>query len=509
MKRHTWIASLAGASLLVTSVPLAWAAPNPATTSSANTHSVTVNLAGKKLITTSFTVATDPNSGHPTSWISAMTVEGILRQIGIDAHFVPGVNQLVMNMPLGYIVPKSLQVPYHATTPGHFVMFVNAKSVAYPPMLGTGPNMDLPVWYVMKTLRAIGVSTHWTGSTWNIAGRVQVPQQTEMGGEVSKTFQLTLSNKPAGLGSVPTPPVPPESPVTVQLPMNSLLKAANKPLSQAAEAMPMNAYVQTGRATYIVDKSISSVENWFDLAYTAQGFPPSGTGWSGNLKTGEYVESQSFAPYKQAPGQDEHITMSYEALGANQTKVEYWVYDTVTPPRPTSSQLAANATSMTVTTTSGNQSGSAGTSISGASAGAATGTTTGTGSQSSGAVQTTTTTVTNGIAIQNVIKAINALDTIDPPGVNPGGPMIRTITAATLTFTYPDGHTATVKASKLDAMYGDVIVDNIPLKDPKGTVWAAMEQAHMIAINPNMRFPVVINVGLQYQSCNCLRTSQR
>jgi hypothetical protein len=424
------------------------------TTLTLATHATTVSIGGKKLMTVNCTVASDPSSGRPTSWISAMNIQSILQQLGIDTHFVPGMNQLSLNMPLGYTLPTNLQVPYHAPKQGQFVIFVNSKSIAYPPTLGTSAIPDLPVYYIMKVLRALGVNSRWTGSAWQIMNKVQVPASGGMSGDVSKTFLLTLSNPGTGPAThLPPLPVPAPPPVTVKLPMNALLTPTSQALAGASESMPAQDYVQTGRATYIVNRPIAQVEDWFKAAYTAQGFSATGSGASGDFKTGAYVESEMFAPTTQQPGQDEQITMSYEALGANQTEVEYWVYDTVIPARPSSSQVATGATSLDVKISS-------------------------TQSQGSGSAPTTKTyTVSNAQSINAVIAAINGLTTIDPPGITSGGPAYNDTSTATLTFSYPDGQTTTVTATMLGSMYGAVTVDGIPLSDAKGTVWAAVQKA--------------------------------
>ncbi|QSO48570.1 hypothetical protein [Alicyclobacillus mengziensis] len=463
MKSRTLAAGIAGLSVFSAGAPFVMAAPVQHASSHLATHTTTVTLSGKQLMKVNCTVANDPNSGRPTSWLPAMSMESILRQLGIDAHFVPGVNQLVLNMPLGYTVPSNLQVPYHAPKSGQFVIFVNSKSIAYPPTLASSSMPDVPVYYVMEALRALGVSSRWTGSTWAFANKVSVQPAASMPGNVNQTFSLTLSNEPSGSAAgLPTPPVPPNPAVTVQLPMNALLTRTSQSLSGASETTPMEDYVQTGRATYTVNKPIAQVEAWFKAAYTAQGFTVSGSGSSGNFKTGAYVESQSFIPTKQQSGQKEQVTMSYETLGANQTKVEYWVYDIVVPERPSSSQMATGATSMDVKiTTTQTQNGNGGA----------------VGTSDTGSPTTATYTVNNAQAINAVIAAINGLTTIDPPGVSSGGPMVSNTSTAKLSFNYPDGRTITVTAVKRGLAYGDVIVDGIPLKDSKGTVWSAMQQA--------------------------------
>lgn len=463
MKSRTITACIAGLSVLSAGAPLVMAAPAQRASPHSATDTTTVTLSGKQLLKVNCTVANDPNSGHPTSWLPAMSMESILRQLGMDAHFVPGVNQLVLNMPLGYTVPSNLQAPYHAPKPGQFVIFVNSKSIAYPPILDNYSISDVPVYYVIKALRALGVNSRWTGSAWEISNKVGVQPSASMPGNVNQTFSLTLSNEPSGVAAgLPTPPVPPNPAVTIQLPMNALLTQTSQPLSGSSETTPMEDYVQTGRATYTVNKPIAQVEDWFKAAYTAQGFTVSGSGSSGNFKTGAYVESQTFTPTIQQSGQEEQVTMSYEALGANQTKVEYWVDDIVVPERPSSSQIATGATSMDVKmTTPQTQNGNGG----------------GVGTSGTGSPTTATYTVHNVQAINAVIVAINGLTTIDPPGISSGGPMLSNISTAKLSFNYPDGHTVTVTAVKRGFAYTDVIVDGIPLKDSKGTVWSAMQQA--------------------------------
>lgn len=455
MKSRTLAACLAGTSMLAMCTPIAFAATNqPSSKVNAATHTTTVNLSGHKLMTVQYTVATDPNSGHLTSWIPAMSVQSILSQLGMQAHWISGANQLVLNMPLGYTVPTNAQIANHSPKSGHFVMLANSKSIAAPPTLGKATNPSLPVFYVMKALQGLGVDSHWTGSTWNIEGKVHVQPQSSMPGDTSQTFSLTLSNKQTAVStaSLPNPPVPADPPVTVELPMNTLLKATNQPLAEADETLPMQGYVQTGRATYTVDQPIAAVESWFKTAYTAQGFSASGSGSSGNLKTGTYVESQTFTPNNQQQGQEEHVAMSYDAISATQTKVEYWVYDTVIPARPSSSQIPSNPTDIKVNISTTSQS-------------------------SNSSTGTTVQTITNAQAINQVVAAINALKTIDAPGINPGGPLYRNISKATLTFDFADGHTVSVTATKHDSSYGDVVVGNIPLQDTSGSVWKAIQQA--------------------------------
>lgn len=339
-------------------------------------------------------------------------------------------------------------------------MIVNSQTVAYPPTLKQGNSTYLPVYYVMQALRKLGVTSQWTGATWDISAKAHAKPTASMSGDVRKTFPLTLTNGAQGgkgaTASLAAPPVPAPAPVTVKLPMNPLLQSTKHPINQAGENLPVEDYVQTGRASYVVDKPIAAVEAWFKAAYTAQGFVMNGSGSIGSFQTGQNVQNQTFTPTKQQPRQHEQVEMSYEVTGDNQTSVEYWVTDVVVPARPKSSEIAKQATSMDVkmvTTTQGSNNASP---------------------------TVTTYHVSNTQKINAVIDVINGLTSIDPPGVSGGSisaPMYRTTRDVTLVFHFRNGPTVTVNASKHGGRYGDVTVGKIPLTDSSGSVWQAVSQA--------------------------------
>jgi len=423
--------------------------------SSIHSDTATVILAGAKLMTANRIVGMDVNSNHLTSWIPAMDVETTLRDLGMDAHWVGSVHQLVINMPKGYSLPTGMEMPYHVPPKGYFIVIVNAKTVAIPPVL-KGGGAYLPLYYVMGILNALGVTSEWNGQKWVIAGKVSVPSDTNMSGDVSKTFTLQLSNSRLdGLGgNLPAPPVAPAAAVAVTLPWNSSLQPTSQKLVGAYEDTAMEDYVQTGRSNYTVNQPIAAVEYWFKAAYTAQGFSRTGSGSFNDIKTGDYVESTVYSPLQQlrVSGQQETVAMSYQALGPTKTEVEYFVSDIVVPARPASSQIPFNAVSVTVTvntTTSG---------------------------QTASQPTTTTMTMTNRTDIAKLTAAVNALTNIAPPSMH-SSPQYAKTQFAKVVFQFPDGHSLTMTASKFDNTFGDVVIGDLPLFDYHGTVWNAITVA--------------------------------
>lgn len=400
---------------------------------------------GKQILSIPHMVAKDPYANRMTSWLPANDVVSILRAAGIQAYWVDGVMQLVLFAPEGWTVPASLKIPLEQTHAGKFVTIINSTTVAYAPVLrapGSLTGVYLPVAYIMNTLRILGFHSTWTGSKLILSGTAPTNQAAPMSGSVTTlTLPLTYTNSPG----LPAPTVPPVSPTTVTLPINNSLQPST--LSIGDRSTPMEDYVESGSADYIANASIGSAETWYRQVFSAQGYQLTGTSQGGNFKTGTYSESLMYSPKTQPANQQLSVTISFEGLNNGQTLIEYWVTNVLLPPRPSSTLIENNVTSVRITLNSFGP------------------------NTSNPTVQTST--VTNPQSITNLVNAINSLTQIDPPG-STSAPAYSSWQTATMAFTEADGSTITVTAQKLGQSYGDVDIDNVYLTDHQGTVWNAM-----------------------------------
>ncbi|EPZ50922.1 MULTISPECIES: hypothetical protein [Alicyclobacillus] len=443
----------------------------------ANTqHKIPISISGKQVLSIPSIVAPDPVTGKQTSWLPAMDVETIARNLGLDAHWISGANQLQLLLPVGSTAPSEQTLSYHSPKNNQFITLVNFKPVQYAPVLqqkGQSTEDYLPVYYVMKTFKSLGISSTWNGSAWTFTNAFQTTDASPVSYPLNTTFSLTLANADAQDEGLPTPPVPPASPVTLTLPFISSLKPSTQAFPDANHSIPVEDYVQTGSAEYTIEAPMDSVEAWYKQAFPAQGYHQVGSGQTGNFKTGTYSESLIFAPTSQQSMDPLSVTVSFEPIDNGQTLVDYWVSDVVLPPRPQDTYLPSNVSEVDVTVTGSATASAANSAASGTS-----------GENSDNASMK----ITDATTIQKLVAAINGLTNVASEGVSSGAtataasnapnqPASILDTMATLTFITTTGQQYQVTAEKQGQTYLPVTVQGIPLEDNAGTVWTTLEQS--------------------------------
>ncbi|GEO26560.1 hypothetical protein AAC03nite_23450 [Alicyclobacillus acidoterrestris] len=442
-------------------------------------HKIPISISGKQVLSIPSIVAPDPVTGKQTSWLPAMDVETIARNLGFDAHWINGVNQLQLLLPVGSTAPSEQTLSYHAPKENQFITLVNFKPVQYAPVLqqkGQSTEDYLPVYYVMKTFKSLGISSTWNGSAWTFTNPFQTTNANPVPYPLNTTFSLTLANVDAQDEGLPTPPVPPASPVTLTLPFISSLQSSTQAFPEANHDVPVEDYVQTGSAEYTIQAPMDSVEAWYKQAFPTQGYHQVGSGQTGNFKTGTYSESLIFAPTSQQSVDPLSVTVSFEPIDNGQTLVDYWVTDVVLPPRPQDTYLPSNISEVDVTV-----------------AGSATGSSTANSAASGNSKENSNHSsirITDATTIQKLVAAINGLTNVAAEGVE-GAPSGATTTAvsnapnqpasildtkATLTFITTTGQQYQVTAEKQGQTVLPVTVQGIPLADNAGTVWTTLEQ---------------------------------
>ncbi|GMA63906.1 hypothetical protein NZD89_00985 [Alicyclobacillus fastidiosus] len=459
----TPLCALASLSLVVLNAPLVNA--------SSTAHRVNVSVGGKRILTANSILAPDPMTGKTTSWLPAQDVETVARALGLSAYWVDGVDELQMMLPVGSTDPIKHTLTYHKPSAGEFVTLVDSKAVQYAPLRqanGSAGQSYLPVYYVMRTFQQLDVHSNWNGSSWTLSGHVANPSAPPAPGALNSTFQLTLANADPENVGLPAPPVPDAAPVTVTLPFNPSSQPSTLSFPDANQSVPLQDYMQTGKAEYIIQEPVANVESWFEQAYQLDGFHQTGSGQTGNVKTGEYSESLFFAPTDQQPNRSLNVAMSFQSEKTGQTLVEYWVADSVVPPRPADTYIPNGVTEVDVAFADSP----------GEATGGADGVNTAQGSASPQSSPEPITKVTNPSAIKQLTDTVNGLTEIDPPGISSGGSALSTDwQQATLVFITNTGQKFTVVTAKNGTLYAPVQIDGIPFVNGDGAVWNAIEQA--------------------------------
>ena len=418
----------------------------------ANIKSATAMVNGKRIESFRYIIAKNPQSGKTMTWIPAMNVQDILTNAGIVAHWIPGVNQLQLNMPEGWTLPKTFRVQkYNEPLAGQFDVILNATSVAYAPVL-TVKNVPgevcVPINELMSVLKRLGISSTWRSGMWTLTGKVAVPQARSIAAGETTFVKLTLKNQINPFGQPAPLAVAPVSPVSITLPVNPAFQTSNTPFGMDLNSVPGENYLQTGKMEYVTKNSLASAERWMAQAFAKLGYKEVGTSSTGDYKTGYSSEALVFAPKTEPRTTQLEVQVNFRTTKSNETLMEYFVTDVVLPPRPVSSLIHGQVSSVAVTVTKNWKT-------------------------------TTHTTITNTTSIQSIVKAVNALQLISPYGVNPGGPAITELEGATMVFHMADGQRVTVQATmeNNDEIFGDVSVGKVPLQDNQGSVWKAMESA--------------------------------
>ena len=365
----------------------------------------------------------------------------VLRLMNIRSHW----NGHTWNLSIRPGIQTS-QPTLHIPGSGDVQIQINGQTVANIPHIvyrsdATKPaGTYIPIADVLDVTRWLGFQSYWEGHNWIIFYQAPLPEVTDR--VEGKKLTLELKQSPSKMSSSPGGPVvPPVHGTTrISLPLYPSASTTTQKFSLAFAEIPGSWYVRSAKAVYVIPFDVSHAEAWYLMRMGNAGYHQTGSGSTGNFKTGEFVQGYVFQPIHQPNGHQIAVDLSFKTLSSGKTLMEYWATDNVVPPRPTSNFLPIDvkriAGKMTVYGTK---------------------------------VTQTKVDITNSNRIQTIVKAANSLHNI-VEGINPGGPMIWGI--AQLTF-----YTAAGKSISVGVDTNSVNIAGLGLEDYKGVVWAALEKA--------------------------------
>lgn len=412
---------------------------------------------GKKVSLFPHLIAKDPYTGKMTSWVTVNALQSVLLNMGIRSEWVAG--QLILMMPLGYMSP-TVDVPVHPLHKGQFSMVINAETVEYGPVQVQSQAQEesfqvrIPIYYVMQAFRVLHLQSRWNGRVWRINGKLpNAAKDIQAIGHFDHSVAIHLQNDTANELGIPVAPIAPAAPVTVVLPLPSHAVATTRRFPMGGGSIPMEDFVQTGHATYIVNGNLEDIEQGYLSALKHAGFLDSGNGQMDNFKTGLHIDTMSFQPTHAVYNQQLQVNMDFMSLAGGKTLVEYNVTDVVLPARPQSSYLPTDMTQVKITIDHE-------------------------GPTNDVIWQHL---ITNQAVIARLVHAVNALQEIVPLGITSGGGlatagvMVTDDQVATMDFYTSHGKKIVVKDTQIMGRSTTVTVGNLPLQDPSSSVWKVIK----------------------------------
>ena len=133
---------------------------------------------------------------EPTSWLPIWYLFGVLSKLNIrstwDGHHwnlaVPSGMQVdLTNLPKGSVDSAKVSIEINGT-PVEF-----APHYAHRDPSGNVVTSYIPIWYLMQTLRRIGITSTWNGTTWSMTTAKPSPGVTKLSVVSKRQIQDTLN----------------------------------------------------------------------------------------------------------------------------------------------------------------------------------------------------------------------------------------------------------------------------------------------------------------------------
>lgn len=187
---------------------------------------------------------------------------------------------------------------------------------------GTVPSANLSTSQGSPSVPVKSFSTSYTGST--------------------VTFNLKAAVHPE---VTPAKDMPKEK-VVVDLPLYPKASTTTHSTSGLFDQFPASPYLKVAKGKYIVSTSEQAAVSWYKDQLTKTGYTISGSGTSGNVKTGVSSTGISFEYAK-----DHQLTviMSFQSLSSQKTLMQYDVQYIATPAKNSGSVLPKNLKQVVIT----------------------------------------------------------------------------------------------------------------------------------------------------------------
>lgn len=190
-----------------------------------------------------------------------------------------------------------------------------------------------------------------TGCGVNVANSKSVngqqsPSVTQNKNAKGTSAMITFNLKHVTNKRVGTAKDMPKGKVVVKLPLYPQASTTNRTTKNLYDSYPATPYLKEAKQKYTLPVSEQTAEQWYNDTLKQKGYKISGSGSSGNIKTGVSSKGITFVSKK---NKNLTVLMSFQSLGTNQTLVQYDVQYIATPAREPGSILPKNLTRVVMT----------------------------------------------------------------------------------------------------------------------------------------------------------------